>query len=177
MVSEQELVGLLHRADWTKLTLSGTVRGPVPVTDSDVVVAADEPLSSPGTLSVAPGRRFRAEAADGAWAAEMLPDEVLHLVYRSGLTGPAFSATLHQWSDGGAMLAAIPQSMRDWGFGGVGFLVDTWMRDPDGEAGGVHTGSWPGTGKRRCWAARAGWNNCSSRPSPSWTPRPGWCSG
>ena len=373
MVSERELVGLLHRADWTKLTLSGTVRGPVPVIDSVADVAADEPLSSPCTLSVAPGRRFRAEAADGAWAvgsdgarlwhwfrdrpagvlagfddrpgppyrallapswlltgyslvpdgevtvagragvrvlgtlrpvvarttgtdvplggggfaapiprwlspwrwneveavvdaelgillrcsersgdglapviefssvdvpgaagasaftappgsvsggagaspgdalgggvaaalgktvagmwlgglgaliryaprrrvnpfaqataeatdpeAEMpadepapsgpgdaaaprpgsealadegLPDEVLHLVYRSGLTAPAFSATLHQWSDRGAALAAVPQPVRDWGFGGVGFLVDTWLRDPDGEAGVSH---------------------------------------
>ena len=38
MVPERELIGLLHRADWTKLTLSGTVRGPVPVIDRKSVV-------------------------------------------------------------------------------------------------------------------------------------------
>jgi hypothetical protein len=88
MVSERELVGLLYRADWTKLTLSGTVRGTGPVIDSVISVQSDEPLSGPWqredaepiwtfepggegaarSLSVAPGRRFRAEDADGAWA-------------------------------------------------------------------------------------------------------------
>ena len=53
-----------------------------------------------------------------------LPDEVLHLVYRSGLAVPPFSATLHQWFDIGAVLAMVPPSARGTGFGGVGFLVD-----------------------------------------------------
>jgi hypothetical protein len=62
-----------------------------------------------------------------------LTDEVLHLVYRSGLTVPPLRATLHQWYDAGALVAAVPfdkvpQSARGAGFGGVGFLVDA-VRD------------------------------------------------
>jgi len=52
-------------------------------------------------------------------------DEVLHLLYRGGATAPAFTATLHQWVDPGALLAAVPPSARKAGFGGVGFLIDT----------------------------------------------------
>jgi hypothetical protein len=47
MVSERELVGLLYRADWTKLTLSGTVRGTEPVDGTVIIVRSDEPLSGP----------------------------------------------------------------------------------------------------------------------------------
>jgi len=125
MVSEREVVGLLYRADWTKLALSGTVTSAEPVVDPVIMVQSDEPLSWPWrraddappapppptglfeqvlppwlfgraaddarearsgqasgpswtfapedgeaarTLSVAPGRRFRAEGADGTWA-------------------------------------------------------------------------------------------------------------
>jgi hypothetical protein len=88
MIGERELVGLLYRADWTKLTLSGTVRGTEPVIDAIVAVRSDEPPSWPPqrhdsgpswdfkpsgedaacALSVASGRRFRAQDADGAWA-------------------------------------------------------------------------------------------------------------
>jgi hypothetical protein len=71
-------------------------------------------------------------APDGAAAAtsdsEALPDELLHMVYRSGVTPPSFGATLHQWFDIGALIAAVPESVRGGGFGGVGFLVDT-LRD------------------------------------------------
>jgi hypothetical protein len=76
------------------------------------------------------------DAAASVLADEVLPDEVLHLVYRSGLTAPPFSATLHQWVDARAPLADVPRSARDWGFGGVGFLVDTVMRDLAHEAAG-----------------------------------------
>jgi hypothetical protein len=79
MVSERELVGLLYRADWTKLALSGTVTSAEPVVDPVIMVHSEEPLSWPWAfapegegaariLSVAPGRRFRAESADGTWA-------------------------------------------------------------------------------------------------------------
>jgi hypothetical protein len=71
------------------------------------------------------------EPADGA--APILPDEVLHLVYRSGLGAPSLHATLHQWADLDAVLAAVPQSARGTGFGGVGFLVEV-MRDATREA-------------------------------------------
>jgi hypothetical protein len=45
-VEDRELVGLLYRADWTGLTLSGTVRGPEPVIDTTIIVT--EPWSPPG---------------------------------------------------------------------------------------------------------------------------------
>ena len=48
MISERELVGLLYHADWTKLTLSGTVSAPTePAVDTRVTVRSDEPLSWP----------------------------------------------------------------------------------------------------------------------------------
>ena len=61
-------------------------------------------------------------------SAGMLPDEVVHLVYRSGLAAPSLRATLHQWADLDPVLSAVPRSARDSGFGGVGFLVDA-VRD------------------------------------------------
>jgi hypothetical protein len=74
MISERELVGLLYRADWTKLSLSGTVTGAERVVDTVISVQTAEPLRAPWrreddegtarTLSVAPGQRFRADGAD-----------------------------------------------------------------------------------------------------------------
>jgi hypothetical protein len=61
------------------------------------------------------------DAADEAPAG----DEVLHLLYRGGAGVPAFTATLHEWSDPAGLLAAVPESARAAGFGGVGYLVDT----------------------------------------------------
>jgi hypothetical protein len=61
------------------------------------------------------------DAADGAPA----DDEVLHLLYRGGAGVPAFTATLHEWSDPAGLLAAVPESARAVGFGGVGYLIDT----------------------------------------------------
>jgi hypothetical protein len=61
------------------------------------------------------------DAADGP----PVSDEVLHLLYRGGASAPAFTATLHQWLDPGALLTAVPPSARQAGFGGVGFLIDT----------------------------------------------------
>jgi hypothetical protein len=61
------------------------------------------------------------DAADGP----PVSDEVLHLLYRGGAVAPAFTATLHEWLDFGALLAAVPPSARKAGFGGVGFLLDT----------------------------------------------------
>jgi hypothetical protein len=47
MVSERELVGLLHRADWTQLRLSGTVSGAEPPMVTIVTIASDESLAEP----------------------------------------------------------------------------------------------------------------------------------
>jgi hypothetical protein len=66
------------------------------------------------------------EPAEGAAGA--MPDEVLHLLYRSGLAAPSVRATLHHWADLDPVFAAVPQSVRGAGFGGVGFLVDA-VRD------------------------------------------------
>src|SRR6185437_10051894 len=43
---------------------------------------------------------------------------------QNGLVAPSFSATLHQWFAADALLAAVPQSVRGAGCGGVGLLVD-----------------------------------------------------
>jgi hypothetical protein len=97
--------------------------------DPEAQMPTDEP--APDAEAVA------AAAAASGLADEVAPsgltDEVLHLVYRGGLTVPPLRATLHQWFDAGALLAAVPfdkvpQSARGAGFGGVGFLVDA-VRD------------------------------------------------
>jgi hypothetical protein len=85
--------------------------------DPEAEMPADEPAPD------GPGDAAAPAPQEGG-----LPDEVLHLVYRSGLTVPTFRATLHQWFDASAVLAAVPQSARGTGFGGVGFLVDA-VRD------------------------------------------------
>jgi hypothetical protein len=103
-------------------------------TDPEAEMPADEPApDGPASAS-----------RDGA-----LPDEVLHLVYRNGLAVPPFRATLHQWFDFGAVLAAVPPSARDAGFSGVGFLVDA-VRDLAKETAG-------GADHRVSTAAMAGW--------------------
>jgi hypothetical protein len=95
--------------------------------DPEAAIPADEP--SPDAV------------AGGTSAAQNsgLTDEVLHLVYRSGLSVPPFSATMHEWFDGGALLAAVPESARRTGFGGVGFLIDALRDSARGNgAGGGH---------------------------------------
>jgi hypothetical protein len=87
----------------------GPLRPSRPPGDGDAEAAMPHDDPSPG------------DAADGP----PVSDEVLHLLYRGGATAPAFTATLHQWLDPGALLAAVPPSARQAGFGGVGFLIDT----------------------------------------------------
>jgi hypothetical protein len=76
-----------------------------------------------------------------------LIDGVLHLLYLSGTDEPRFTATLHEWIDGEALLEAVPDSARKAGFGGVGFLVDAVrdaMLDPGTahEVSSVRIGGW-----------------------------------
>ena len=89
--------------------------------DPEPAMPADEPAPGLGT--------------DGPTAP--VGDEVLHVLYRSGLGVPRFIATLHQWVDGAALLEAVPESARKAGFGGVGFLVDA-LRDTARDAGAAH---------------------------------------
>ncbi|HEY0932559.1 MAG TPA: hypothetical protein VGD91_02345, partial [Trebonia sp.] len=92
VISERELIGLLHRADWTKLALAATVTGPAQMLetafDSGLWISREEkwpPFSPPPPpspppawlyahaegagaerkLLVAPGRRYRMTSADG----------------------------------------------------------------------------------------------------------------
>lgn len=67
-------------------------------------------------------------------------DEVLHLLYRSGMVAPRFTATLHQWFDAAGLFDAVPERARRAGFGGVGFLVDT-VRDAALDSGTDHYAS------------------------------------
>ncbi len=95
---------------------------------------ANDPEAEMPADETAPGGPAAASSDSAA-----LPDELLHVVYRSGLTPPSFGATLHQWFDVGALIAAVPESVRGGGFGGVGFLADT-LRDQAREstAGASH---------------------------------------
>jgi AcrR family transcriptional regulator len=54
---------------------------------------------------------------------------VLYLLYRSGGGIPRFTGTSHTWTDGRAILSAVPESARKTGLGGVGYLVDTLSQD------------------------------------------------
>jgi hypothetical protein len=78
-------------------------------------------------------------APDGppGYGAPPVSDELLHLLYRSGADEPRFTATLHEWIVGEALLEAVPDSVRKTGFGGVGFLVDA-IRDAAVDPGTVH---------------------------------------
>jgi hypothetical protein len=87
MVHERELTRLLHRADWTRLALSGSVRGDWPVVTMVATSAAPPRMPRHGevpepplrpffaperdaaadlSLTVAPGRRFLVRNADGS---------------------------------------------------------------------------------------------------------------
>src|SRR5262249_30379854 len=92
----------------------------------------------------------RDDAGTSAARNEAPPDEVLHLLYRNGLTAPRFSATLHEWFDLGAVLAAVPPPARGAGFGGVGFLVDA-VRDAAQESAA-------GSGHAMSKVRMGGWN-------------------
>jgi len=100
--------------------------------DPEARIPDDEPAPD----EAGPDEAGPDEAGGGVSAAQNtgLPDEVPHLLYRGGLTGPSFSATLHEWFDGDAVLGAIPESARRAGFGGFGYLVDA-LRDSTRDQG------------------------------------------
>jgi hypothetical protein len=140
MLTERELIGLLHRADWMRLCLSGEVSGaddgllltmishlweghreaggPFPPFPPFVAGSGAAPQRLT-RLVVAPGNRYRKDSQDGQVAQGCDGEHVW-----AWLRDPP-PATLHQWSDPVGLLAAVPPSARKAGFGGVGFLVDT----------------------------------------------------
>ncbi len=63
--------------------------------------------------------------------------EALYALYRDRAAAPRFAATLHEWFDGDGLFEAIPESARQAGFGGIGFLADT-VRERLREDGPVH---------------------------------------
>src|SRR5215469_14397043 len=83
MAGKRELVALLYRADWTRLSLAGEVHGvdeSVPTVVTKTGAGRDmpfppfpkappfepfEPEATDRTLLVAPGMRYREESADG----------------------------------------------------------------------------------------------------------------
>jgi hypothetical protein len=79
--------------------------------DADAAMPEDDPAPDGAT----PGG-----VADEA----PVSDDLLNLLYRGGTGVPEFTATLHQWVDFGGLFAAVPESVRKAGFGGVGYLVD-----------------------------------------------------
>ncbi len=101
--------------------------------DPDDAMPDDEPLPAWAGGSAAGSSAAEAggsgAGAAGAEGRTPVGDEVLNLLYRGGLEPTAFSGRLCEWMDGevmgGAIAAAVPESARRAGFGGVGFLVDT----------------------------------------------------
>lgn len=98
--------------------------------DPEPVMPADDPVPGGGADAPVPP----------------VSDEMLHLLYRSGLSVPRFTATMHQWVDFAALLDAVPQAARKTGFGGVGLLVDA-VRDAARDTGDhlvrrVRMGGW-----------------------------------
>src|ERR1700722_6668749 len=90
-MDERELAGLLYRADWTRLALTGTVRGagwmpnttfthrwrtwetgprthhfPLPAPPAWMTESVAEPPGAERALILAPGRRYRATSADSS---------------------------------------------------------------------------------------------------------------
>jgi hypothetical protein len=76
-------------------------------TDAEAAMPRDDP--APGV------------SPDGRPAGPAVGDDVLHLLHRSGTV--AFTATLHQWLDPGAVLAQAPDTVRRTGLGGIGLLA------------------------------------------------------
>jgi len=76
----------------------------------------DDPEISPD--GPAPDR-----SADGWPAGPPVSAEVLALLHDS--TPDGFTATVHDWTDLGAMLSQVPDGARRAGFGGLGLLVDS----------------------------------------------------
>jgi hypothetical protein len=112
----------------------------------------DDPEPTMPDDEAVPADQAEPAGAEGA-ADPAVGDEVLHLLYRSGLAEPRVAATQHEWYDLGAMLDAmldaVPPGARGAGFGGVGRLVDT-VRDEARRGGmdighkvsAVRTGGW-----------------------------------
>jgi hypothetical protein len=103
------------------------------VADQDRDMPADEPL--PGWA--ADGAESGGTAPDAGVSA--VSDDLLQLLYRGGVAMTPFTATLHEWLDGAAMLGAVPPSARQAGFGGVGFLVDAVQRPNPADPSTMHT--------------------------------------
>jgi hypothetical protein len=60
---------------------------------------------------------------DGRPVGPPVDGQVLHLLHDS--TTSEFTATVHEWTDFGAMLSQVPPGARRAGFGGLGLLMDS----------------------------------------------------
>jgi hypothetical protein len=65
---------------------------------------------------------------DGRPAGPPVSDHVLALLHQGG--PGAFTATLHEWTDIGAMASQAPAAARRAGFGGLGLLLDAVSEQP-----------------------------------------------
>jgi hypothetical protein len=118
-------------ASWTALkTVAGVAAGGlgawiryVPSTRKRTAEEADDnegPISPDGP---APER-----LPDGRPVGPPVSGPVLQLLHDS--TTSEFSATVHEWTDFGAMLSQVPPGARRAGFGGLGLLVDSISERP-----------------------------------------------
>ena len=58
-------------------------------------------------------------------------DEVVRALYRGGAAVPRFTAILHQWVNHARFAAAVPETARATGAGGLGYLTDSLAREGD----------------------------------------------
>jgi hypothetical protein len=118
-------------AGWTALkTVAGVAAGGlgawiryVPSTQKRTAEQAGDdeaPLSPDGP---APER-----SSDGQPVGPPVSGQVLQLLHDS--TTSEFAATVHEWTDFGAMLSQVPPGARRAGFGGLGLLVDSISERP-----------------------------------------------
>jgi hypothetical protein len=118
-------------AGWTALkTVAGVAAGGlgawiryVPSTQKRTAEEADDneaPISPDGP---APER-----SPDGQPVGLPVNGQVLQLLHDS--TTSEFTATVHEWTDFGAMLSQVPPGARRAGFGGLGLLVDSISERP-----------------------------------------------
>jgi hypothetical protein len=99
---------------WTRYAPSAQRDAEEQAGDDDAAISPDGP---------APER-----SADGRPVGPPVTAEVLGLLHDS--TPGGFTATVHDWTDLGAMLSQVPDGARRAGFGGLGLLIDAISERP-----------------------------------------------
>jgi hypothetical protein len=138
MVSERELVGLLHRADWTGLALSGTVTGAGFLGDTVIHVQSDEPLSPPWRRE-----EHKPPPPPPPWSSPLRGQRQFGRIFDMTY-GPRLRRTAERYwtfqpggEDGACALTVAPErrfrvedAAGSWAIGCDGTRMWQWLRDP-----------------------------------------------